>query len=262
MLIAAYLSTARLAATSLIGDDPLFLVDFALRALHVVVILSLWRLLFGDAGQIAGVALPVVLTYSLMAAIVADQLTPRTNLEVELWQGTVGRRFLRPISLIGQLTAEMVGRWLPSLVGCSLPLFIAAPLFGVDPWPASAVSAALFGLSLILSITVGLAIDVISALITVALDQSPWAINYVRSSLIGLLSGAVIPLALWPWGLGPIIGWLPFASMASAPLQIYTGLGEAGPLLALQGLWSVGLWLLAAMVWRAQRERMVIYETA
>ena len=54
-----------------------------------------------------------------------------------------------------------------------------------------------------------------------------------------MLSGAVIPLALLPWGLGDVLEWLPFASLAWAPLSIYTGIGDAPRLIALQVFWAL-----------------------
>ena len=74
-----------------------------------------------------------------------------------------------------------------------------------------------------------------------------------------LLSGAVIPLALMPWGIGGVLGYLPFAALASAPLRIYTGTGDAVSLLALQAGWAAVLWLLAHLMWNANRERLVTH---
>jgi len=74
-----------------------------------------------------------------------------------------------------------------------------------------------------------------------------------------VLSGALVPLALLPWNLGAILQWLPFASLASAPLRIYTGTGDPRFLLALQAAWSVVLWVLARRLWQHYREQLVSY---
>jgi ABC-type uncharacterized transport system permease subunit len=74
-----------------------------------------------------------------------------------------------------------------------------------------------------------------------------------------VLSGAVVPLALLPWGLGGALEWLPFASVAWAPLAIYTGMGDATRLIALQAFWALALWPLAGWLWRANREKVVGY---
>jgi ABC-type uncharacterized transport system permease subunit len=48
-----------------------------------------------------------------------------------------------------------------------------------------------------------------------------------------------------------------FASLAWAPLAIYTGLGEAPRLIALQLVWACVLWPVAGWLWRANREKVV-----
>ena len=74
-----------------------------------------------------------------------------------------------------------------------------------------------------------------------------------------MLSGAVMPLALLPWGLGDVLAWLPFAAIAWAPLAIYTGIGDPPRLMALQVGWAFVLWPLAGWLWRANREKVVGY---
>jgi viologen exporter family transport system permease protein len=129
----------------------------------------------------------------------------------------------------------------------------------VSPFPASAAAGALFVASLFLSVTVGLAIDFLFGALMVVMEQDYWSVHYVRNGVTGLLSGAVIPLALLPWGVGDLFSWLPFAALASAPLRIFTGTGEPLPLLAGQAIWALLLWPLAGLLWRANRERLVCY---
>ena len=95
--------------------------------------------------------------------------------------------------------------------------------------------------------------------ITLALEQPIWLIVDVRRAIEGVLSGALLPLAMLPWGLGSVLEWLPFASMAWAPLAIYTGVSDAAPLLLGQAVWSLVLWPLGLWVWNASRERVVGY---
>ncbi len=80
-----------------------------------------------------------------------------------------------------------------------------------------------------------------------------------RIAITGLLAGSVIPLALLPWGLGPIFELLPFATVAWAPLAIYTGLGEPLRLIGLQLFWAAVLWPLVFWAWSASREKVVGY---
>src|SRR5205807_660552 len=123
------------------------------------------RLVHGyAAASVAGAAAPIlgtvttqeagpmpltsVLTYTLIAEVFAEQLNLRTTLNDAFWEGTLVMRFLRPMGLVTQLGAEMLGRWMIDFALFSLPLMAFAPLFGVDPRPANLTSAVLFVVSL------------------------------------------------------------------------------------------------------------------
>jgi ABC-type uncharacterized transport system permease subunit len=210
-----YWSTATLAATGYVGDSPLFFLGYGLRFARVAVLLALWRTLFAGRGAESGMTLGAVLAYTLLAEIFAEPLAGQTELAWLIFQGDLATRFLRPLGVVEQLTAETVGRWAVGLALFSLPLLLAAPLLGVDPRPAGPVAT--------------------------------------------LLSGAILPLALFPWGLGNVFAWLPFAAMASAPLRIYTGTGDPVALLVSQVAWAVVLWPAAGWVWRVNREKLAGY---
>ena len=257
-VLAGYVKTAAMSA-GVIGDSPLFVLEYALRLLRVLVLLSLWRMILEGRPPSGGMSLGSVLTYTLISEVFAQQLSLRTTLRDAFWEGTLVIRFLRPMGLVRQLTAEMVGRWALHFGVFSLPLVVVAPLLGVDPRPASPTAAALFGLALVLAVLVGLAMDVLFGTLTVALEQPVWLVDYVRTAVATLLSGSLLPLAYYPWGLGDAFGWLPFAAMAWAPLAIFTGTGDPAPLLASQAVWAVGLWPLADWLWRANREKLVGY---
>jgi ABC-2 type transport system permease protein len=258
-LLHKYWKTAAMAASSYVGDSPLFLIDYLLRLLRVIVLLSIWRTILAGKGTVSGMTLEAVLTYTLVAEVFAAQLSPRTTLDEVFWNGTIASRLLQPLGIFGQFSAEMFGRWLFEFSMFSVPLLLFAPLLGVSALPADAGAAGLFVISLALAISVGLAIEFVFGGLLVVLQLPHWAVSQVRSAITTLLSGAIVPLALLPQGIGAAFAWMPFASMASAPLKIYTGTGEPIGLLALQVGWSLVLWPLAHWLWRASRERMVAY---
>jgi ABC-2 type transport system permease protein len=256
-LLRQYGKTAAMAATSYTGDSPLFMFDYLLRGLRVAVLLSLWRLILAGKGTVSGMTLQTVLTYTLIAEVFGEQLACRAGLEDTLWDGSIVTRFLRPMGTVGQFAAEMFGRWCFGFCLFSLPLLLLSPLLGVSPAPASPAAAVWFALSLMLAVSIGLALEFFFAALMVALEMGIWIIGSFRAAVSTLLSGALIPLALMPWGIGAVFSWLPFASMASAPLRIYTGTGDPLLLTAIQTAWSLLLWPVAAWLWRASREKMV-----
>src|SRR5215211_6311692 len=232
-----YWKTAAMAASSYIGDSPLFLIDYLLRLLRVIVLISIWRMILEGKGPVSGMTLGSVLTYTLIAEVFASQFSPRTTLDMALWQGTIASRLLQPLGVFGQFTAELFGHWLFEFAVFSIPLLLFAPLLGVNPLPANAGAAGMFAISLALAISVGLAIEFVFGGLLIVLGLPHWAVSQVRSAITALLSGAVVPLALLPQGVGAAFAWLPFAAMASAPLKIYTGTGEPIGLLVLQAGW-------------------------
>jgi ABC-2 type transport system permease protein len=117
----------------------------------------------------------------------------------------------------------------------------------------------LFVLSLLLSISVGLALEFIMGALLVYFELTPWSINRTREAVVALMSGRVIPLVLLPWGVGRVLEWLPFAATVSAPLRIYGGVADPWRLLAMQLGWSVVLWPTAMWMWNANRQRLVSY---
>jgi viologen exporter family transport system permease protein len=254
-----YQKTAAMAASATLGESRLFLLDYALRALRVLVLLAIWRTVLPRHGTVNGLSLAAVLTYTLIAEVFAEQLLSHTEATSDLWSGNVSTRMVQPIGLFGHYAAMMAGIWLIGLTLFSLPLLALAPLLGVDPRPASPGAELLFVLSLALAVTLGLAIEFCFVGLTVAFALNPWIVSRARDAIALVLSGAVLPLALLPWGLGGVFAWLPFASMASAPLQIYIGAGQPVRLLALQAAWCLALWPLARWLWWANREKVVGY---
>lgn len=248
-----------MAASGHVGEGRLFLVNLLLRLLRVLLLLSVWRMALAGKGAVSGMALGDVLTYTLVAEAFAELLQCRTWLEDAFWSGAILTRLARPMGLFAQFAAEMLGPVAVGLAAFSLPLLLCAPLLGVDPLPASVGAGLLALVSLVLAVSVGLALEFVFGGIAVVFALPPYALTRIRAAVGGLLSGALIPLALLPWRLGDAFAWLPFASQASAPLRIYTGTGDALPLLATQALWCALLWPVAHRLWRLGRERMVSF---
>jgi ABC-2 type transport system permease protein len=253
-----YAKTVAIVATRPFNDQPLGMISsFTLQLFHVVIMLSLWRMLMTGRGVVSGMSLEAVQTYMLAASVFGAQLAARTQIDNDIWSGKIANRMLRPMGLYGQILAEMVGGWIPNLLLFSLPLMLLAPLLGVDPAPVTWIAGLWFCLSLVTAVAVGTALDLFFAACMVFLEHSVYATNRIRITLTALLSGRLVPLALLPWGMGDYLDWSPFASLVSAPLRIYTGTGDPHHLLPLQVFWAVILWISAHALWRHHRERMV-----
>ncbi len=255
-----YARLALLCATQAFDGGVLYVLSsYALRLVQLAVLLLIWRSVFTAGADTGGMMLQQVLTYSLISSVFSEQLNVVTPASTSFWEGSIINRSMRPLPVLPQIMAETVGRWLPALGFCALPTLLAAPLLGVAALPATAVRGALFALSLALSISLGFAMDFIFASLAVRIKDASWMAHTIRNAVVNLFSGAVIPFALLPWGVGDVLSLLPFGSVAGAPLSIYVGLGQAPRLLALQIAWNAVLWPLALIAFRKSEERMVSF---
>jgi ABC-2 type transport system permease protein len=248
-----------MAAVAQLGDSRLFLFDYVLRLLHVLLLLQLWRVVLGPNGEASGYTTAAVLTYTLVGEAFSDQLSARTQLTSAMWEGSIANRLLQPIGFVALFTIEMIGRWIFHLIVFSLPLLLIAPLLGVDPRPASLANGLMFAGSLVLAVVVAVALDFIFSGMIVVLEVPVWLVEYARGAIVAILSGALVPLALLPWNLGTTLDLLPFAATVSTPLRIYVGRGDPAMLMLLQLGWAIVLWPLATWIWRANREQVVGY---
>ena len=254
-----YFSTATMAATAGIGEHPLVLLDHAIALLRVVLLVSIWRAILQSDAAPAEPAMAAVLTYIVLAQVLAQQLDVRTEVLTAVWEGAVASRLLRPVSTFLDYLAEMAGGWGLRFVTFSIPVLVLTPALGVSLAPANPARGGLFLISLALSVAVGSAVDFLFALVVIRVPDNMWSLRMGREALIPLVSGAMIPLSLMPWSIGNVLTWLPFASMVSAPLRIYTGDGAAFGLLALQAAWAALLWPLTRLAWRRAAPRMVSF---
>ena len=255
--------TAAMSAASYVGDSPLFVLDYLLRLLRVMVLVSLWRALFRHPHQLgtdsSALTLPALLTYTFIAEAFSEPLNASTDVAWSFWDGSITTRFIKPLGIFTQFIAETCGKWAFNMAVFSLPLLVLGLIMGVHLQPVSWSAGLLFLVSMIFGIAVGFALDFLFTSFAISLQFPPFALERVRTAIASLLSGAFIPLGLLPWGLGQFFGWLPFASVASAPLRIYTGSGDTLNLLGLQALWALTLWPLTIWQWRKNQEKMVAY---
>ena len=233
------------------SDVPFLAAGAGLRLLQFGVLVGIWRSLPPDKLAASGMTVGALLTYSAVAQIAGPLLNPKTTLAAHVTNGTLAVRLLWPLGVVSQFVAELLGSALPATILSIVGISIAAALLDVSLAPAGA--PLLFGLSLLLGITVGVAVDFWFALLTVRLRYSVWFVASIRTTLTAVVSGALIPLHLMPWGIGDVLGVLPFAAMASGPLRVYTQQAGAVPLLASQAVWAAVLWL--GLVWAVGKSR-------
>lgn len=234
--------------------------EYVLKLVQFSLFVLIWKGLAKAGVPLGGMSEQTLLTYTLLSFILHRQLNVLTTATSSLWEGSLAGRYTRPMPLYVSFFSETVGKqWVPYLLFFSLPVLAVAAFMGVSPLPATPARGLLFIPSLLLSIMVGYALDILFAAFAMSLKNAPFIALRIREAAHSTLSGALIPFALMPRPVAAVLEVLPFGSVASAPLLIYTGGGSPLRLLLLQLFWAAALWAAAHAAYKKSEEKVVSY---
>ena len=194
-------------------------------------------------------------TYTLLTAILHPMLDVRTPISSWLHEGVLQSLYQRPMGVLSQLTAMTLGSWVMQLLCLSIPLVLLMPLMGGSLLPASPW----FFPSLMLAVIQGFCVDFLFGCLIVRAANMSWQIECLRTALTGLLTGAVIPFALLPWGVGEYLALSPLGTLAGASLSLFVGTGDPALLIPAQALWTALLLPLSIWCFHKSTERMMSY---
>ena len=243
------------AAGKMNGGIPALFAGFFIKIVYLLPMVFLWRSLAEGGADLGGFSLAQLLSYTCVSTILRSQLNVQSGIVSWHYEGQILDLYRRPQTIFGQLVMTTAGTWLPELLFFSLPLVLILPFFGVNLIPVTCW----FFPCLVLSVSLGFAVDFLFACFIIRMKNATWLAYTLRNAVTLLLSGAVIPFDLLPWGLGRIFKLLPFGSLAAAPLALFVGKAEFTGVLPLQIFWNLVLWPLAAIAFSKTREKMVSY---
>jgi len=250
-----YLKTVHLSALEKTNGGIIYLLpDIIIKVCTLIPLVFLWRVVMSSGAQV-GITLEQMLSYTVISSLLADMLVVKTPASGWLSEGVLLQLYGRPLPVLGQLVAITVGGWLPMLLLFSLPMVLFIPLVDINLMPASSY----FGISLLLCISLGFAVDFLFACLSIKLRNMSWLIDRVRMAIVALFSGTVIPISLLPHGMAEAMKYQPFASLGGAPLMIFVGVANIRETIALQIAWNLILWPLALITFRKSQEGMVSY---
>jgi ABC-2 type transport system permease protein len=159
--------------------------------------------------------------------------------------GNVAYELCRPLDLYWHWFSRSAAQRLVPLATSTVPLAVVVLLLIPGRWrmgpPASPASFLAFLLALAGVVLMSAALSVILSIITVW-TISGEGIYYLAPVVFTVLSGAVVPLPLFPAGLQRLLAFLPFRALIDTPAQVYLGLVPPARVLALLGpqlLWAL-----------------------
>lgn len=248
-------ATGAISARMTPRDAGFVVIGAIVRVLTFGVLAGVWRGLPEDSLAATGSTVGGLIAYTAVAQAVAPLLNPRTSLAEHVAGGSLVVRMGWPIPIGPIFFAEWLGSVAISTIAGAAGIAVVATLAGADLTPQGNLLVIVVGL--VLAIGVGLLVDCAFAMLTIWLNNGIWFVAAIRAACTGLLSGAVVPLQLMPWGVGDVLQNLPFASMAFGPLQLYTGSGDTVRVLITQALWFLILLVALALIVPRVRDRIV-----
>ena len=262
-------SSVRLAAMSLRAVVSLMLayrleVLVTIFSASLVTLLnwSLWSALFEGRVTIAGRTAPELLTYVVVAWIITTFHGTRIDELVasRVRSGEVAIDLLRPWSLQRHLYLRELGRAGVALVLTTLPLAVWALAFLDLRLPARPLTWLAFGASLLLAHAVSFGLGWLVGVAAFWLRNST-GLSHLKATLVGTLSGALIPLDLYPDAVRRVVDLLPFQGMSHTPAAIFietVPTDQILPHLALQLAWALGLAALGAWLFHRGTSALVL----
>ena len=166
--------------------------------------------------------------------------------------GSIVLDLVRPLNYANTQVAFAAGvSLIEGVISFGLTILLGLLFFDMQP-PASTQAAALFVVALIAGFLIkALAIFLISLLCFWTLNSV--GLMWAQQSVISILSGTLIPLAMMPGWLRAISGVLPLRGIVATPVEIYLGKAtgwELLVLLVLQFGWLAAMWWFANWAWR------------
>ena len=226
----------------------------------LLTMLYLWRTILASGAQ-AGFSWPQMKAYLLVAFVANTVVSMSTDYRMasRIRDGMVAIDLTRPISYQLARLAEASGCAVFEYGTSILFVLVAMLVFGGVALPGG-LHASLFVVSLFLVLPLKFTI-VYSTTLLCFWTQNYMGINWARTAITNLMSGALIPLAFFPGWLRTLGEVLPFQGLAYTPAMLFLDrFSDRDALLAVtvQLGWAMGLWLLASLAWRKASRRLTV----
>lgn len=181
----------------------------------------------------------------------------------EIRDGSIAMRMIKPIRFdlaflfqeLGERTITTVFVFIPLIAGVEIYKIAVTGVFAFNPG-----NFMLYLLSLVLSYLICFYFNVCYGYSAFVL-KNLWGSNFLKETIVGFLSGGVIPLSFFPAGIGEVLKLLPFASLTYTPVMIYIGMFSPSQIVrsfVMQIFWLCFFIVLQQIIWNAAVKRMSV----
>ena len=226
--------------------------------IYCFVMFYLWRAVFDSSGgeMFLGFSMTDMVIY-LFLSNTTSQLTYSSvsnTIGEEIKDGSISMRLLKPVNTdlsymfaeLGEVMMKVAVLLIPVTAGLEIYRFCKTGAVMFSP-----VNFLLYLVSAFLAYIIAFRVNLCFGFIAFYV-KNLWGIGILKNSLIGFLSGSLIPLAFMPDGLRVCLEYMPFSSMSYTPVMIYMekyGANEMLFRIGLQIVWAFLLYGLSKLIW-------------
>jgi ABC-2 type transport system permease protein len=221
-----------------------------------------WIAAYGRVDSVHVISKKSMLTYTTISILMGNLLSMNVQNRIidNIRTGNVALDMLKPVNMYGFYFAEDIGELVISLFQKVLPLFIISSFMFEVPIPKSFSNFILFLVSFVFAYLINWLLAALLGLWAIQIiSMEP--LEAVKSYIIKLLSGSIIPLWFFPKSIQAVLEMLPFVSIYQVPLGIYIGkytVQEAGIRMGLQLFWVLVLFAMFQIIQRKMSVRVFI----
>ncbi len=218
--------------------------------------------LYGQRGEVNGLTVMGAVTYVgvTQSMIAFLSLFGSMDLSDAIYSGAIGSDLLRPVPFFVYWMARDFGRSLVNLIGRGVLFMLLFRLFYPISFPQGLGSWFILTVSLLLSWLLTFSWRYLVSLVAFWTPDARGILR-ISGTVVQLLSGFIMPLALLPDWFVSLANLTPFPSMINTPVEIYLGTVQGVQVsntLFIQLVWLVLLVVAGDLVFRAGIRRLVI----
>ncbi len=243
----------------------IYRVDFWLRVTSILILMYgirwVWITLYTQRPGAFGVTLQQMVTYGVLSMAILNLFFtgPPYYMAQQVRSGAIDVDLLKPLDFHFHMLARSTGEMLFRIIVIALPAMLVGYLLFDLQLPANFQAGFLFVVALLLGYLVNFHLEFLLgsvALITLEIHSIDWAFHATSR----FFSGQFVPLWLFPGALGMLANILPFRSVFSTPLSIYTGVLTGSAVtqaISFQLLWLIILLIISRWLWERVQMRIV-----
>lgn len=229
--------------------------------LRIFIFWEIYRALYGTRQEVDGITMAMVTTnFILSMGLDAIFYMNDYFLPNKIQDGSIATELLRPMSFKGRMFAENMGCAVFNLIFHFTPsFFIALALIGIMP-QASKMSLLCFVLSAMLGYGVMWSISFTLQMLSFWLINM-WSLMTLKTVLINVFSGTMIPLWFMPDWMEKLMRFTPFSSIYFTPVQIYLGQLSGREIMEkclVQLVWILIIFFIGDFLWKCGQRKLVV----